>query len=206
MNSRFFGGVVLLLIAVSIIGGAAVLVNNRWRGPKATSERLAGADSRVAINEPVPNVIFTDLDGHRHRLADARGKVVVLLVQGNRCSCSKAYVDRVNPISQDYAPRGMELWAFNPQANETEEETCAYARENKVRYTLAYDTGGAMAGALNAACTTKTWVEDRDGVLRCHGRIDDNTNVPDKVKQRDLRVALDAVLGGRPVPNPDQPA
>jgi hypothetical protein len=49
--------------------------------------------------------------------------------------------------------------------------------------------------------TPEVYVLDKDGMLRYHGRIDDSQD-PTGVKSQDLRAALDAVLAGKPVPNP----
>lgn len=208
MSSRQFWVVVLLIVGTSIAAGFGLFARARWWGPHATSNALLvpAEAGRVAINQPLPNVTITDLDGRRHNLREARGKVIVFLVQGNKCPCSKAYVPRVNAIHDDYSPKGVEIWAFNPNASETAEETRDFVKANKVRYSTAYDTNAMMADMLQAACTTEAWVADREGILRYHGRIDDNIYKPDEVTKSDLREALDAVLAGQPVPNPETSA
>lgn len=208
MSSRQFWFVVLLIVGTSIGAGFGLFARARWWGPHSTSNTLLGParEGRVTINQPLPNVTLTDLEGRRNNLGDAKGKVIVFLVQGNKCPCSAAYVDRINAIHEEYGPKGVEIWAFNPNANETAEETRAFVDEKKVRYSTAYDTNGMVAGMLQAACTTEAWVADRDGVLRYHGRVDDNIYEPDKVTEHDLRVALDAVLAGEPVPKPETSA
>ncbi|HEY3265475.1 MAG TPA: redoxin domain-containing protein [Armatimonadota bacterium] len=209
MNARQFVvfATVMAVLTVAIAVGANRA--RRW-GPHSASVELRYASlpnatriAQFALNRPFPDIELTDVNGAPHSLKAARGKVVVLLVQGNRCPCSESYVGRVNAIQRDYAPRGVEVWAFNPNVNETEEETRAFAKANRCRYPVSYDVGATMADMLHAACTTECWVADRRGILRYHGRIDDNIYEPKKVKVQDLRNALDAVLDGSPVPTPE---
>jgi peroxiredoxin len=209
MNTRHFG-ILAVLMAVLTVAFAISVSRVKPARPHSASVTLgdpnqpnAARTTQFALNHPFPDFVLTDLNGRRHTLKDARGSIVVLLVQGNHCPCSEAYVDRVNAIQDDYGVRGVEVWAFNPNANETEAETRAYANAHHCRYPVAYDRGGAIAGKLRAACTTEAWVADRQGYLRYHGRIDDNIYSPAKVEKRDLRDALDALLAGLPVVQPE---
>jgi peroxiredoxin len=198
----------MLLAAVVILlagGLSAVAVRMiRW-GPHTESISLSDTGGRVGveIGRPLPDVTLVDLDGTQRRLDDARGKIVVLLVHGNACPCSEAYVDRLNSIVRDFGPQGVELWAFNPNANETPEESREYAGRIDLHFPVAHDPESKVADLLLAACMTETWVVDREGILRYHGRIDDNIFKPDLVTSTDLRDALDALVAGRPVPEPE---
>lgn len=208
MNSRHFLIVVILVVGASITAGFGVFARSRWWGPHTTSKTLLtpSVATSIAIGQPLPNVTLNDLEGRRLNLQEARGKVVVFLVQGNKCPCSKAYVDRVNALHDEYGPKGVEIWAFNPNVSETAEETREFVRANNVKYSTSYDENLMVADMLQAACTTEAWVADREGILRYHGRIDDNIYKPAEVKKQDLREALDAVLAGTPVPNPETSA
>jgi hypothetical protein len=201
MKGRWFALIFLVTLATTFGVAMAALRLTPW-APKAGSIALAAqadAVNNFGMNRAFPNVTMVDLQGHRHNLKASRGKVIVLLVQGNKCPCSKAYIGRVNAIQRDYGPKGVEVWAFNPNANETKAETIAFCKENGVEYPVAYDKGAVIADVLKASCTTEAWVADQAGYLRYHGRIDDNIYEPDKVKVRDLRNAIDALLvGGNP--------
>lgn len=209
MNSKHFliFALVVVLTTVGFTVGSQRI--RRW-GPHSWSVQLkqdkpvaAKKAAGVSINSPVPDFALYDTTGDRHTLKAARGKIVVLLVQGDRCPCSESYVQRINAINRDYGPRGVEVWAFNPNQNETETETRAYARRQHCDYLVAYDRGFVAADTLRAACTTEAWVVDRQGILRYHGRVDDNIFKPEKVKVRDLRNALDDILANRPVAVPE---
>lgn len=209
MNGKIFSALMAVVMCATMAIVMGIHPTRRW-GPHSPSVDVGfgGLDNatrayQFALGRAFPDVEITDVKGGRHSLYDERGKVVVLLVQGDQCPCSAAYVDRVNALARDYAPRGVEVWAFNPNADETEEQTRAFVNAHKVEYPVAFDKGNKLADLLHAACTTECWVADRKGVLRYHGRIDDSTFEPAKVKTNDLREALDAVLAGKRVPNPE---
>jgi len=202
MKGRWFALIVIVMMGISIGVTMAALRLTPW-APKAGSIALAAqadAVNNFRMNRAFPNVTLVDLDGKTHNLKASRGKVIVLLVQGNKCPCSKAYVGRINAIQRDYADRGVEVWAFNPNANETEAETRAFCKANGVEYPVAYDKGNVIADVLKASCTTEAWLADQEGYLRYHGRVDDNIYEPDQVKVHDLRNAIEAVLNGDRVP------
>lgn len=209
MNGKVFS----VLMAVAMCFTMALVMGihpaRRW-GPHSPSVDIGfgGLDNptrayQFALNRAFPDVAITDVNGVHHSLGDERGKIVVILVQGDTCPCSASYVDRMNAVARDYAPKGVEVWAFNPNAGETEEQTRAFVKAHKVGYPVAFDKGNKLADLLHAACTTECWVADRNGILRYHGCIDDNTFEPNKVKTRALRDALDAVVAGKRVPNPE---
>jgi peroxiredoxin len=209
MNAKVFSALMAVAMCLTLAVVMGIHPVRRW-GPHSPSVELGygGLDNatrayQFALNRAFPDVEITDVNGVRHSLTAERGKIVVLLVQGDTCPCSAAYVDRVNAIARDYAARGVEIWAFNPNANETEPQTRAFVKAHKVEYAVAYDKGNKLADLLHAACTTECWVADRNGLLRYHGRIDDSTFEPDKVKVHDLRLALDAILAGKRPPYPE---
>lgn len=198
MKGRWFALIFAVTMAITIGVAMAALKLTTW-APKSGSIALAAqadAVNNFGMNRPFPNVTMVDLNGKPHNLKAAGGKVVVLLVQGNKCPCSKAYVGRMNAIQRDYGPKGVRVWAFNPNVNETKAETIAFCKQNGVQYPVTYDKGSVIADVLKATCTTEVWVADQAGYLRYHGRIDDNIYEPDKVKVHDLRNALDALLAG----------
>ena len=208
MNARQFT-VLVSVVAVLTIGLGAFYAWARYWGPHSRSVSLGasgGPDAVVAIGQPLPRITLKDIDGETLDLQSARGRMVVLLVQGNACPCSAAYIPRMNTLAKTYGPRGVDVWAFNSNVNETEEETRANARKRNVLYRVAHDPESRVADILGAACTTEVWVVDRQGVLQYHGRIDDNIYKPEKVQRRDLQAALDALLDGRPAPTPETQA
>jgi hypothetical protein len=84
------------------------------------------------------------------------------------------------------------------------------AREAKLRgyaFPYLYDETQDVAKRFRAACTPDFYVFDKDRCLVYRGQFDasrPSSSVP--VTGADLRAALDAVLEGRPVPEPQKPS
>ena len=72
------------------------------------------------------------------------------------------------------------------------------------------DGNRKLASRARATVTPETVVFDRTGAIRYRGRIDNFYAALGKPRQQvtahDLRDALDAVLAGKPVPNPETKA
>ena len=62
------------------------------------------------------------------------------------------------------------------------------------------DDGNKVADAYRAEKTPEVYVVAPNGDLLYHGRIDESKDDPKNVKSPDLKNALDALLGGKPVP------
>jgi hypothetical protein len=70
-----------------------------------------------------------------------------------------------------------------------------------------YDETQAVAMAYHAACTPDFFLFDAGGRLAYRGQLDGARPGNDvAVSGRDLRAALDAVLAGTPVPEPQRPS
>jgi hypothetical protein len=111
-------------------------------------------------------------------------------------------------IQKDYAEKGVALVAIN--ANETQNypeddfpKMVERAREKGYNFPYLRDESQRVAEAYGAHYTPEIFLFDHNRRLRYTGRIDDNWQQPDRVKSRDLRKAIDAVLAGTPVAEPE---
>ena len=70
-----------------------------------------------------------------------------------------------------------------------------------------YDESQSVAKAYRAACTPDIFVFDSQNKLAYRGQIDDARPRNGKpVNGADLRAALDAILSGTPIPEPQRPS
>lgn len=118
------------------------------------------------------------------------------------CPVSNSYNLRMKDLYRDYAPRGVKFEFLNANQNETIAEVEEHARRAGFPFPVTRDVDNAMADRLGAQYTPESFVIDRAGVIRYHGRIDNAQN-PARVRQSSLRLAIDAVLGGREVAEPE---
>ena len=131
--------------------------------------------------------------------------VTVVVFISTVCPVSNSYNLRMKEIYQDYAPKGVKFEFLNANQNESQMDVEDHARSVGFPFPVSKDTNNAMADRLGADYTPESFVIDREGVVRYHGRIDDAQN-PARVRQSSLRLAIDAVLAGGKVPKPETKA
>ena len=143
-------------------------------------------------------------DGQTYgRSSFADREALVLIFSSNRCPTAKAYGERMNALQTDLGPHGVQLVAVNsndPHLYPDESYARMVDRAREDGYTFPYlaDEGQRVARAYGATCTFHAFVLDRDGRLRYQGRFD-NSRIPERVTDHDLRNALDEILAGRDV-------
>ena len=131
--------------------------------------------------------------------------VTVVVFISTVCPVSNNYNLRMKELYSDYAPKGVKFQFLNANQNESQMEMEEHARSVGFPFPVSKDANNVMADRLGAEYTPESFVIDREGAIRYHGRIDDAQN-PARVRQNSLRQAIDAVLAGRVVPAPETKA
>lgn len=166
----------------------------------ATTITLAGKDSsQVKLDEKVPNFTLKDYTGKEYSLYDYLGsKGIVVMFIATQCPVSNAYNARMVDLHDLYAPKGIVFLAINSNKQESIEEIAEHSAKHGFQFPVLKDWKNVIADKFDAQVTPETYLIDSTGVLRYHGRIDDE-RVLSKVTQHDLRDALDAYLEGKPI-------
>ncbi|KAH9308225.1 hypothetical protein KI387_036136, partial [Taxus chinensis] len=112
-------------------------------------------------------------------------------------------------LTNDYIPKGLAAVAISSNSTATHPQDgpdfmAKEAKSFEYPFPYVYDETQEVARAFGAACTPDFFLYKKDGrrpfELAYHGQFDDsrpNNNRP--ITGRDLRLALDCVLSGRPV-------
>ncbi len=145
-----------------------------------------------------------------HAVASEVATVVMFLC--NHCP----YVIHVNPeivrIVKEYMPKGVSFVGIssNDVANypdDSPEKMKTTAAAVGYTFPYLYDETQEVAKAYDAACTPDFFVFDKALKLVYTGRLDGSRPKNDTpLTGADLRAALDAVLNGTPVPQPQIPS
>ena len=138
-------------------------------------------------------------------------KALVVIFMCNHCPYVKAVIDRLIAIQTDYADKGVQLIGIN--ANDAEsypedsfEAMREWVEERGINFPYLHDESQEVAKAYQAQCTPDIYVFDQERKLAYHGRIDDNWQEEDKVTKQELRAALDQIVAGEAVSEPQQPS
>ncbi|MFQ5896197.1 MAG: thioredoxin family protein [Nitrospinota bacterium] len=164
---------------------------------------------RLPLSASAPGFDLPGVDGRRHRLEDFQAQPLLLvLFTCNHCPYVQAYEERIVALHREFAPRGVALVCINSNdeklvPEDSFEHMKVRARERGFEFPYLRDASQGVAEAFGAECTPQAFLFDGGRKLRYVGRIDDNWREPDRVSRRELRDALDALLAGKPVPEPE---
>lgn len=120
----------------------------------------------------------------------------------NHCPYAKAIEGRLIELERDYRDKGFRFVAISANDAATYPEDgfdnmAKRAAERGYGFPYLYDERQTVARAFGAVCTPDLYVFDRDRKVAYHGRLDDSPMDASKVKRRELREAVDALLQGR---------
>ncbi len=140
-------------------------------------------------------------DGNIYGLSDFLEKLLVVIFSCNHCPYVVAYEERIKALQSDYAARGVRVIAINANdavkyPDDSFEKMIVRAQEKHFNFAYLHDADQSVARAFGATNTPHAFVLDEKRALRYVGRIDDSWDRPERVKQHDLRKALDALLSG----------
>jgi len=155
---------------------------------------------------------FTDLpgtDGRKFTLSSfADKKIIVIVFSCNHCPYVQAYEERMIAFQRDFAAKGVQLIAIN--SNETvhypEDNFDEMVKRVKAKgYNFPYlrDDDQSVANAYGATHTPEFFVFDEKRTLRYRGKFDDNYQNPSAVKANYLRSAVEALVAGKEVAEPE---
>ncbi len=146
----------------------------------------------------------------RDDLAAAPALLVMFI--SNHCPYVKHVADELARLGRDYGSRGVGIVAICANDVDTHPDDApvamaAFAARHRFSFAYLYDESQSVAKAYRAACTPDLFLFDADRRLVYRGQLDGarpGNDVP--VDGRDLRAALDAVLAGEPVAEPQLPS
>ena len=138
-------------------------------------------------------------------LKDAVASVLIFVTHD--CPISNAYAKELERLRLDYAPKKIR---FQLVYVDSDLKLPALAKHNSeyglTNYTVILDARHALVKATGATVTPEAVVVGTNGKILYRGRIDNLYTAFGKSRgqatEKDLRQALDAILQGKPVPNP----
>ncbi len=151
------------------------------------------------VGAPVADFQLRDLDGKAVSFSSLKGPVTVVTFIATQCPVSNSYNQRMIDLYKDYTPKNVKFVFVNANRSEPAGEVREHAKRVGFTFPVYKDPSNVVADRFDAQVTPESYVIASDGILRYHGSIDDDMNVA-RVHTPRLRLALDAVLAGKPVP------
>jgi thiol-disulfide isomerase/thioredoxin len=150
------------------------------------------------LGSKVTDFNVQDLDGKSVPFAALRGPLTVVTFVSVQCPVSNGYNQRMIALYQDYTPKDVKFIFVNANRNESASDVRSHAKNVGFVFPVYKDAGSVLADRFDAQVTPESYVIDSAGIIRYHGSIDDSQNEA-RIRTRGLRLALDAVLAGKPV-------
>ncbi len=166
----------------------------------------------LALGTVAPGFRLPDTGGKTVSPADFKSAPALLVIfMCNHCPYVKHIRQGLAQLGRDYQPKGVAMVGIN--SNDVADypaDSPAKMKEEAAAagYTFPYlyDETQSAAKAYRAACTPDVFLFDGRQKLVYRGQFDDSrpgNGLP--VTGADLRAALDAVLGGKPVATDQKP-
>jgi len=163
----------------------------------------------VELGSPCPPFRLPSVQGgvvDRDDLANA--PILGVFFSCNHCPYAKAIEGRLIELERDYRDRGFRfvVISVNDAVSHPEdsfENMKQRATDRGYAFPYLYNEDQSLARTLGAVCTPDLYVYDSSRRLAYHGRLDDAPMDASKVKRRELREAVDALLAGKK-PSPEQ--
>ncbi|HET6325892.1 MAG TPA: redoxin domain-containing protein [Planctomycetaceae bacterium] len=171
---------------------------------------LAGSafSAQSSVGHKIETFNLKDFRGKDHSLKEllAQHKGVAVIFLGTECPLAKLYAARMEELSQQFAKKGVVLIGIDSNRQDAVTEMDAFARLNHLTFPILKDVGNKVADQFGATRTPQAFLLDADGTVRYEGRIDDQFTFgagvgfsQPQLKRKDLAIAVDEVLAGKPV-------
>jgi peroxiredoxin len=167
----------------------------------------------LPLGTPAPDFRLPDPDGHEVALGDLAGAPALLVAfLCNHCPFVKHVREAFAALAKEYQARGVAVVGissndFEAYPDDSPERMKAEARQAGYTFPYLVDASQEVAQAYKAACTPDFFVFDAERRLAYRGQMDSSRPGNGRPNDgADLRAALDAVLEGRPVPEPQRPS
>jgi len=164
---------------------------------------MAVESKGVEIGSPCPDFRLPSVSGGVVARGDFEGTPVFgVFFTCNHCPYAQAIEGRLIELDRDYQGKGFRFVAISANDAATHPDDSfanmkKRAADRGYGFPYLYDESQATARALGAVCTPDLYLFDQGRKLAYHGRLDDSPMDPSKVKRRELREAVDALLAGR---------
>lgn len=171
------------------------------------------ASTMLPLGTKAPNFSLPNIDGRTLSLKDFDGAPALLVIfMCNHCPYVKHVAPELVRLTHDYSPKGLSIVAIN--SNDAEaypddgpERMKEEAMAQGYAFPYLFDASQQIAQEYRAACTPDFFLFNGKRELAYRGQLDDSRPKTDRpLTGKDLRAAIDSVLAGQAIENPQMPS
>ncbi len=166
---------------------------------------LYAADTVIPPGKEAPAFTLKDQNGKDVKLADFKGKIVVLEWFNEECPIVKRHYDgnKMNELAAKYAEKGVVWLAINSTNHATVESNAKADKAWKMNRPILDDHSGEIGHAYASTNTPGMFIVDKEGKLAYRGAIDDNNRGSNTEVVNYVAKALDELVAGKAVSTPE---
>lgn len=172
--SSFALFVVLAVIFSSLTGcGGSNGAPNETVSNAGTPGNTAAGSEKKSDYPPLASAVaqadMKNLDGSTSKVADRKGKVLLLNMWATWCGPCRGEMPELVKMQDEHRDKGFEIIGLNTDDGDTKEMIEEFAAEMKLNYTLVWADTAMQNGLLkisNFNGIPQSFVVDRDGNLR----------------------------------------
>ncbi|MCY3413672.1 MAG: thioredoxin family protein [Candidatus Heimdallarchaeota archaeon] len=149
-------------------------------------------------------------DGNEYTLDDFEdAEFLAVMFSCNHCPYVIASEREFKELQDEYGPKGFQLVAINSNVGHADYPSDSYEnmikRVNEKEFNFPYlaDDGQHISRAYGAIKTPEIFLFNRNRELVYWGRINDNPRELEKISRHDLKEALDELIDGKEVSQPE---
>jgi peroxiredoxin len=147
-------------VTVELTRGGAPLKLDVTLAPRPPDEKMM---KQSLVDHAAPTFTAQKIDGTAVKLADLRGRVVLLDFWATWCGPCTTQFPHLNEWHQKYASKGLAIVALS---DEEPDELKLFAQQEQLKYPIAVDTDDRIRMAYLVAGMPTTVVIDKTGVVR----------------------------------------
>ncbi len=162
---------------------------------------LAASHGTVGRAESLQFTALT-ISGQQFSAAESNEQLTVVCFLGVQCPMARIYGPHLEAMSQEFRDRGVQFVGVNSNRQDSFAEVKKFAQEHQITFPFVRDKDNVIADQFQATRTPEVFLLNAKLGVMYHGRIDDqyepgiNRNA---AKRRDLRIAIEEMLAGKPV-------
>jgi len=122
------------------------------------------ASVSATASKPTPTIALTAADGTTVRLADYKGKVILVDFWATWCPPCKTSFPALDTLYREYQPKGLEVLAVN--LDERRRDADAFLGLHPHRLTVLFDPKGISPEAFGVKGMPSSFLIDRAGAIR----------------------------------------
>jgi len=167
----------------------------------------------LPLGTKAPDFSLLSVDGTMCSLSDLQdAKALLVIFMCNHCPYVIHIADYLAQLANEYQQKGVAVVGISSNdvskyPQDSPEQMVHEAEARGYTFPYVYDEDQSVARAYRAACTPDFFLFDGKQELVYRGQMDESRPKSDTpLTGADLRAALDAVLGGKPVAEIQKPS